>query len=258
MNKQKKINILDKTPSVSRKEIESYMDFDKVLKGASDTATVGNQFFKGTFVIIGILLVGVMAYQYFTNDTDFSKSESANKKIVDKELSQLTPETPITLESERIVENTPEKKEPIIISNAEKQLKERRKEPTPKENTVKSKGDNSVAIPKEDKTSEETSYTYIEAIPVEGLTYLYAYFRENLTYPNELRKDSIEGVVLISFTVLRDSTVSNVQVVQSLGEKFDNEAIRVINNMPKWIPATVNETPVNSKLSIPLTFNIEK
>lgn len=257
---RKKINILDKTPAVSGKKIESYMDFDKVLNEATGTTAIGKQFFKGSLVFIGILVVGVITYQYISNGTTPSELTRTNNKLLDKKVSQVIPETTEVFETEPQIEITSVKNEAVPKSNSvkEKQQEEINTKPAIKAHTLNIKDKNSTSILEEEEQSEETSYIYNEAIPVKGLTYLYAYFRENLTYPDELRKDSIEGVVLISFSVLRDSTVSNIKIVQSLGEKFDNEAIRVINNMPKWVPATVNGTSVNSKLSVPLTFNIEK
>ncbi len=254
MKTRKKIDILDKAPFVSKKEMESYMDFDKVLNASTSAVSVGNQFLKGTLIAVGILLAGIVYYHFIFNDETSSKTT-----IVLVEQEQLKKDESVTeniaiIKKDKAEKIIPKKNEfiskPIIPSEKKEEVKQVTKE--------ESFEGESMETTQEESPTEEPSYSYIEAVPVEGLSYLYAYFRENLTYPDELRKDSIRGVVLISFSITKDSTISNVVIVQSLGEKFDNEAIRVITNMPQWIPASVNNTPVSSKLSIPLTFNIEK
>ena len=254
MKMRKKIEILNKAPQVSKSEIESYMDFDAVLDQYNDVkATATSQFLKGTLIFVGVVLLGITAYYFIGNQGNDTASEV--EVIAEKEVSKaIETDSPPVEQLENIA---PSKIEDSPLSRKTETEKET---PTKQITTVvdETKEVTENENLEEKKAVEEAPYVYVEASPVEGLTYLYAYFRENLTYPDELRKDSIEGVVLISFTILKDSTVSNVNIVQSLGEKFDNEALRVINNMPKWIPATVNDTPVNSKLSIPLTFNIQK
>lgn len=254
MKMRKKIEILDNAPQISKSEVESYMDFDAVLDQYNDVkATTTSQILRGTLIFLGVVILGVTAYYFVENQDNHTASEVG--VITNKEVSKTIETDTQTLEQ---TENIP----PVKIKEVTPAINKEPKRET-QTNQIASVADETKEVAEnendeEKKAVEEMAYVYVEAAPVEGLTYLYAYFSENLTYPDELRKDSIEGVVLISFTILKDSTVSNVNIVQSLGEKFDNEALRVINNMPKWIPATVNDTPVNSKLSIPLTFNIQK
>jgi hypothetical protein len=55
-----------------------------------------------------------------------------------------------------------------------------------------------------------------------------------------------------------DGKPENITIKQSLGEPFEKEARRLIENMPLWKPATLNGKPVSSQMSIPLTFQIQK
>lgn len=251
MKTRKNIDILDKAPSVSKEEVESYMDFDAVLNEYNKTkATTGDSIYKRGLISLGVvILIGVTIY-YFLPEEGSSISNNPTEVSELKEVA--VTENAIEAKTETIISEKPTSRNPIAIQ--EIIPKKKREEVIPKTENKKQQATDET----KEEVITEAPYVYVEAVPVEGLSYLYAYFHESLTYPNELRKDSIEGVVLIRFSILKDSTVSNVEIVQSLGEKFDNEAIRVISNMPKWIPATVNSTPVSSKLSIPLTFNIKK
>jgi hypothetical protein len=52
--------------------------------------------------------------------------------------------------------------------------------------------------------------------------------------------------------------VEQIEVEQSLGEEFEKESVRLIENMPEWKPAKLDGNPVRSRISIPLTFQIQK
>lgn len=97
---------------------------------------------------------------------------------------------------------------------------------------------------------------YVPAEPVDGYEALYAYFSNELIYPKEAVKDSIEGVLIVKFLINKEGKPEKVETSGSLGVLFDKEALRLIEHMPLWKPATINGKPITSKLSIPLTFRI--
>jgi TonB family protein len=97
---------------------------------------------------------------------------------------------------------------------------------------------------------------YEKAVPVDGYDSLYRYFNRHLTYPQAHAADSIEGIVMISFMIDKDGNVQNIRVRHDIGEAFAQEAIKLIKNMPRWKPATVNEVPVSSTVSIPIKFEV--
>ena len=71
-------------------------------------------------------------------------------------------------------------------------------------------------------------------------------------------KDSVQGIETVSFTIDQRGTPTLITITQSLGPLFDQEAIRVIREMPAWKPATLNGRPVASQLSVPLTFELKR
>lgn len=99
---------------------------------------------------------------------------------------------------------------------------------------------------------------YVQAVPRDGYTHLYAYFGEHLVYPPQAIKDSISGIETISFTIDEQGRPSGIVITKSLGAAFDAEALRLIDNMPAWQPATLNGRPVASQLSLPLTFQLKR
>jgi TonB family protein len=114
-----------------------------------------------------------------------------------------------------------------------------------------------IILPKEDAVKSH-EYQFKEAVPVDGYPAIYEYFNRTLQYPEEGLKDSIQGVVTVSFIINEIGSPEKIQIENSLGEAFDRETIKMIEQMPRWNPATVNGKPIASRLAIPLTFQIKK
>ena len=66
---------------------------------------------------------------------------------------------------------------------------------------------------------------------------------------------SVEGSVLVQFTVGADGAVRNVQVMDGLREDLDEAVVRAVSASPKWIPALSNEgEPVPVDCAVSVTF----
>ena len=81
---------------------------------------------------------------------------------------------------------------------------------------------------------------------------------QNIQYPKEAAKANIEGSVIVSFLVEKDGSISNVEVIKSVHELLDKEALRVVNAMPKWKPGMEKGQPVRARFHIPVIFKICK
>lgn len=82
------------------------------------------------------------------------------------------------------------------------------------------------------------------------------YLSENLKYPRWAAKNNIEGTVLVQCTIDVNGNVGNVVLKQPLGRGFDKEAVRVIKEMPSWIPAIQASRNVSQKVIIPIEFSL--
>ena len=85
-----------------------------------------------------------------------------------------------------------------------------------------------------------------------GQTALMSWLAENIHCPSTCK--SISGRVLLSFIVETDGTLSNIQIVRNLDTEFDEECIRVVKAMPKWIPGKQYGQAVRVKYNLPLTI----
>ena len=84
------------------------------------------------------------------------------------------------------------------------------------------------------------------------------FLRENIKYPEQALKDSIEGRVAVGFGLDTDGSITNPEVVRSVHPLLDAEALRVVILMPKWEPCSEKDTPVKVKYNLPITFKLEE
>ncbi|MBR6936751.1 MAG: energy transducer TonB [Prevotella sp.] len=89
-----------------------------------------------------------------------------------------------------------------------------------------------------------------------GTAEMMKYLQTNIRYPEAAHKAGTQGRVLVNFVVEADGTISNANVVRSVSEELDAEAIRVIQNMPKWKPGMQNGQAVRVKYTIPISFRL--
>jgi TonB family protein len=90
-----------------------------------------------------------------------------------------------------------------------------------------------------------------------GIEKLKEFFADNISYPEEAKKEGIQGKVFISFTVNKKGEVVNTEVVQRVHPTLDEEALRVIESMPAWIPGKKDGNPANVRVSLPVEFNLD-
>jgi TonB family protein len=86
-----------------------------------------------------------------------------------------------------------------------------------------------------------------------------AIFIKNHThYPKKARKHNISGNVEVYFTVTADGSIKNPKVLKPIGYGCDEEAIRVVNLMPKWIPATIGRDSMQLDYHVIIPFGKQK
>ncbi len=90
-----------------------------------------------------------------------------------------------------------------------------------------------------------------------GMEALTKYLSENIKYPEQAKKDKIQGKVYISFVVEKDGSVADAKVLRGIGGGCDEEALRVVNAMPKWTPGKQRNTPVRVQFNLPIVFKLQ-
>lgn len=88
-----------------------------------------------------------------------------------------------------------------------------------------------------------------------GTNALNTFIVSNLKYPVFAQEKGIQGRVVVKFIVEKDGSISNVEVDRSV-PGLDNEAMRVVKAMPKWIPGQINGKAVKVECSHPFVFRL--
>ena len=86
---------------------------------------------------------------------------------------------------------------------------------------------------------------------------LMRYLKENIKYPEEAKQIGITGKVMIQFVVEKDGSISNIKIIHPIGAGCDEEAVRVVESMPKWIPGKMGGKPVRVQFSLPVKFTLK-
>ncbi|MGM0648518.1 MAG: energy transducer TonB [Bacteroidota bacterium] len=82
------------------------------------------------------------------------------------------------------------------------------------------------------------------------------YLRENIHYPEMARESGVQGTVYITFVVEKDGTVTNAEVLRGIGGGCDEEALRIVQNMPPWIPGYLDGEPVRVQFNMPFRYKL--
>ena len=120
-----------------------------------------------------------------------------------------------------------------------------------------------------------------------GQAALMQYLAQNIRYPKISAENGVQGRVLVQFVVEKDGSLSNFAIVKKSGdtitknaqsgitvnalgsateeskvpqEAFDAlnaEAVRVLREMPKWIPAKQRGQEVRMRYTLPITFRLQ-
>ena len=114
--------------------------------------------------------------------------------------------------------------------------------------------DNGIVAVEEVVEEEEIFQIVEEPAGFDGLN---KYLADNIQYPRISRDNDSQGKVFVRFVVNADGSVQNVQVLKSSGDKYlDDEAVRVVSNMPKWKPGRQAGKAVRCWFTLPVNFRL--
>lgn len=267
----KQFDILLKEPEISSDKIEAHQDFAGLMaRYQQHHVTRKARYYKTILGLLALLLAG--SGIWFITDYPHGKVDVAAKELSQpveiggpKATEQNTGEAGLggtkqelnqELEAgEKEVKPMEEHdaaaggKEELSAGNADSHKVQEQSKPVAK----------TVEKPKpvvDEEPIDEESLIYTGASPKEGFENLHAYFNEYLVYPEEELLANKEGTVLVSFLINEAGNAEKIEITRSVSPAIDQEAIRLIREMPAWNPADVNGKPVISRLNLPVIFKI--
>jgi|GEM_PF-1557296 len=105
----------------------------------------------------------------------------------------------------------------------------------------------------------DETYMIVEEMPSYpgGKTAMVEYLQQNLIYPQSAVNEGVSGKVWVSFIVNENGEVGSVEIIKSVSSELDNEARRLVRNMPNWNPGKQRGKYVKVKQSLPINFVLE-
>ena len=110
-----------------------------------------------------------------------------------------------------------------------------------------------------DGPDENGVYMIVDEMPEfpGGDRALMDFIKDSIQYPADARKRGIQGRVFANFIVEPDGSLSDIKILRGIGGGCDEEAIRVIESMPKFIPGMQNGEAVRVSYTIPVIFRLQ-
>ena len=114
-------------------------------------------------------------------------------------------------------------------------------------------------MPMEAPPTEDITYKEVDKKPeyVGGEKAMLKFISQNLRYPKIAQENAIQGKVTIEFVVDRDGSINAPKIVKNIGGGCGQEALRLVNKMPKWKAAVKNKKAVRAWHTLDVTFKLD-
>lgn len=204
-------------------------------------------FTAGLFVALAILLISIekKTFEYFYKEMGKLEMEVEEMEMI-----------PITRQKQKKPPPPPPKPTVIEIVEDEVEVEEVEIETEIDEDTEVEFVEEFEEV--EEGEAEPEIFTIVEDMPEfpGGTQAMMQYLSKNINYPPLARDAGIQGRVFITFVVGPDGSISNVQTMKGIGYGCDEEAERVVKNMPKWNPGKQRGKAVKVQFNLPVTFRL--
>lgn len=116
-----------------------------------------------------------------------------------------------------------------------------------------------VEAPAEKAETKDEVFMVVEKMPEfpGGMKELMTYLKDNIKYPKAAQDKKVQGRVIVQFVVEKDGTPTEFKVMRSVDPDLDNEALRVLGEMPKWKPGMQKGQAVRVKYTVPVSFKLQ-
>lgn len=117
-----------------------------------------------------------------------------------------------------------------------------------------------IRTPPSSETINGQVFTAVEepAVFPTGVPGLMQYVAHSLRYPTKAQAAGVQGNVLVQFTVLPTGAIGSARIKRGIGNGCDEEALRIVRQMPRWIPGKQSGKSVATQHVIPIQFALEK
>ena len=135
------------------------------------------------------------------------------------------------------------------------------------ESTIQASDDTQAAVEvkytpvevEEEEVEEEQIFQIVEepASFPGGMGECMKWLGKNIKYPTISQENGVQGRVIVQFVINRDGSIVDAKVVRGVDPYLDKEALRVVNQMPKWSPGKQRGKAVRCQFTLPVQFRLQ-
>ena len=111
-----------------------------------------------------------------------------------------------------------------------------------------------------DNNGQEVAYYPFHKMPLfrSGEKELMTFIARSLKYPIDAQEAGIQGKVIVHFIIDKEGEIQNIQLTRSLFPSIDNEALRVVSILPRWIPGEKDGEKASESYILPVSFHLNR
>jgi len=111
----------------------------------------------------------------------------------------------------------------------------------------------------EEEVVETQVFFIVEEMPEfpGGDLALRKYIAQSIKYPVIAQENGIQGKVYVNFVVNEKGQVTQARIARGVDKSLDKEALRVVNNLPRWKPGKQSGKPVKVSYTVPINFVLQ-
>ena len=123
---------------------------------------------------------------------------------------------------------------------------------------ISSEKQEEISEKQESRAAEGEVFMVVEEMPEfpGGMGECMKWLGQNIKYPADAKEKGVQGRVIVQFVVEKDGTIVNAKVVRGVDPDLDAEALRVVNQSPKWKPGKQKGEAVRVKYTLPIMFRL--
>ena len=135
------------------------------------------------------------------------------------------------------------------------------------ESTIQASDDTQAAVEvkytpvevEEEEVEEQQIFQVVEEMPEfpGGMGECMKWLGKNIKYPTISQENGVQGRVIVQFVINRDGSIVDAKVVRGVDPYLDKEALRVVNQMPKWSPGKQRGKAVRCQFTLPVQFRLQ-
>jgi TonB family protein len=185
----------------------------------------------------------------------------SNVETFASSIKQITQNKTVTAPVKEIVTSTnePSKLDEVVVVGYAQQEEKKKTELAPPPPPPAKNNDEITPPPPPPALNDKVVFQVVEKMPQfpGGDKALFDYLGTNVRYPVKAQENGIQGRVICSFVISKTGEVDSVKVLRKIDPFLDAEAVRVIRNMPKWIPGEQRGEKVNVQYTLPISFKLD-